>query len=216
MNDDKNNENNKIQEKEELIYRPIILKDLKLDVNKLYVFKSGPINKIATSTLKKYKFFPAYQLKKEPINEINKENNSVNNEKENSNLNENNNNNKSDSESISLEDHKEYLGKKRKKIKNNNNLENNLNNNLNNNIENNNENNNENNIENNNENNDENNDENNNNIEKPSECFSCSWKFPKKMTLNEINNHINECLDGKGEKNRLEYEKTYKLLNHSK
>ena len=198
-----NNENKKNKENEEFIFRPIILKDLKLDENKLYVLKSGPINKIALSTLKKYKFFPLYQLKNKEPNNLNKENNSVNNEnneKENSNDNNNNNNNKSESESISS-DHNEFLGKKRKKIKNNNNLENNLNNNLNNNIENN--------IENN----------NNNEINKPSEyltCLTCNWKFPSKMTLNEINNHINECLDGKGEKNRLEYEKTYKLLDQTK
>jgi len=72
----------------------------------------------------------------------------------------------------------------------NNNLENNLNNNLNNNIENNDI----------------------DNSEKPIECLSCNWKFPSQMNLNEINIHINDCLDGKGEENRLEFEKTYKLL----
>ena len=48
-------------------------------------------------------------------------------------------------------------------------------------------------------------------------CIICSWVFPKLMTEREKNNHINLCLEGKGEEHKKEYTaslSTAKYLNN--
>lgn len=41
-------------------------------------------------------------------------------------------------------------------------------------------------------------------------CPSCSWLFPKEMTIQRIDIHINKCLDGNGEKDKIKYENYFK------
>lgn len=40
-------------------------------------------------------------------------------------------------------------------------------------------------------------------------CMSCEWKFPKYLSIQEINYHINQCIDGFGKRN-----KAYLLCKH--
>ena len=37
-------------------------------------------------------------------------------------------------------------------------------------------------------------------------CPSCNWLFPKEISFQRINVHINKCLDGSGEKDKKIYE----------
>lgn len=33
-------------------------------------------------------------------------------------------------------------------------------------------------------------------------CISCSWFFPKELSEEEMNAHVNQCLDGRGQENK--------------
>ena len=42
-------------------------------------------------------------------------------------------------------------------------------------------------------------------------CFSCSWKFPDRMSLARKNIHINSCFEGKGKLDIMKYTEEQKL-----
>ena len=46
------------------------------------------------------------------------------------------------------------------------------------------------------------------------ECFVCQWKFLKKMSIQEKIQHINCCLEGKGEENIKQFIDTYKEIEN--
>ena len=46
------------------------------------------------------------------------------------------------------------------------------------------------------------------------ECFICQWKFLKKMSIQEKNQHINCCLEGKGEENIKQLTDTYNEIEN--
>jgi hypothetical protein len=47
-------------------------------------------------------------------------------------------------------------------------------------------------------------------------CPMCNWVFPESFTKEEINRHVNICIDGKGATDRENYEKTEKLVKSKK
>lgn len=49
---------------------------------------------------------------------------------------------------------------------------------------------------------------------KEEKCFICGWTFLKELSFEEINRHINLCLEGKGEENKKELISTYKELEN--
>ena len=46
------------------------------------------------------------------------------------------------------------------------------------------------------------------------ECFICQWKFLKQMSIQEKNQHINCCLEGKGEENIKQLIDTYNEIKN--
>lgn len=46
-------------------------------------------------------------------------------------------------------------------------------------------------------------------------CLSCGWRFPKIISLQEINYHINQCIDGFGERNKAYLNYKHDLPNSS-
>ncbi|OMJ70377.1 hypothetical protein SteCoe_31648 [Stentor coeruleus] len=47
-------------------------------------------------------------------------------------------------------------------------------------------------------------------------CPMCNWVFPESFTKEEINRHVNLCIDGKGVADRENYEKTEKMVKSKK
>ena len=54
----------------------------------------------------------------------------------------------------------------------------------------------------------------NNNKNNKEKCPICNFTFFENMDLNEINEHINACLDGHGEENIEQLKKTYEILEY--
>ena len=42
-------------------------------------------------------------------------------------------------------------------------------------------------------------------------CFVCRWVYPKDISMEDINVHLNLCLEGKGEEHKTKYYQTKKI-----
>ena len=43
-------------------------------------------------------------------------------------------------------------------------------------------------------------------------CFLCGWEYPKEMDLKDMNEHVNYCADGEGEKHKKMYASSQRLI----